>query len=123
MKNMELNNMIFAYKIKDWYLSYVQLNYCKIINLKCLGFLNVASPETTRNLWADFKGSYTTASSACRISGLIKVDVISNAGQMQSLDLENLTDCNLSWFDDYFHCCVKQIELLVRIAHEISVGI
>lgn len=25
MKNMELSNMIFVYKMKDWYLSYVQL--------------------------------------------------------------------------------------------------
>lgn len=25
IKNMELSNMIFVYKMKDWYLSYVQL--------------------------------------------------------------------------------------------------
>lgn len=85
--------------------------------------MNVASPDKTQNLWADIKTSYTTASSAYRISGLTKVDVIINVGQMQFLGLENLIYYNLNWLDDYFHCCVKQIELLVCIAHEISVGI
>lgn len=42
---------------------------------------------------------------------------------MQFLGSQKLIDCNLSWFDDYFHCCVKQIELLVCIAHVISVGL
>lgn len=99
-------------------------SYSKIIveffKLKFLGFLSIASLDKTQNLWADFKTSCTTASSASRISGLIKVDVISNAGQMQFCALENLTDCNLSGFGDYFHCCIKQIELL---AHEINAGI
>lgn len=85
--------------------------------------MSVASPDKTQNLWAGFKTSYTAASSAYRISGLIKVDVISNAGQMQFLGLENLIDSNLSWLGDYFHCCVKQIEFLVCIACEISFGI
>lgn len=49
--------------------------------------------------------------------------MISNVGHMQFLGLENLIDCNLSRSDYYFHCCVKMIELLDFIAHEISVGI
>lgn len=102
------------------------LTFCKIIvfcELQFLGFFSVASPDKTQHVWVDFKTSYTTAFYAYRILGLIREGVISSVGRTQFLGLENLIDCNLSWSDDYFHCCVKQIELLDFVAHEISVGI